>query len=138
MMENIDIKYIDIEELGTWPIHQAKFLVREGALTLSQHLIRERNSKIVKIAKQHFKERHNGRVFCEVCAFDFSEKYGNMGDGFIEAHHKKPISRMDPEDTTTIDDFVMVCSNCHSMLHTGNEWISHEALKEIIKNNTTI
>lgn len=128
-MENIDIKYFDIEELGTWPIHLADIEVKEGEQKLSRHLIRERNSKIVKSAKELFKIRHNGRVFCEICNFDFSRKYGEVGKDFIEAHHKKPISKMDLDDVTRIEDFIMVCSNCHSMLHRGTDWLSHEELK---------
>lgn len=132
-MESIDIKYFDIEELGVWPIPLSDMEVSEGELKLSQHLKRERNSKIVKLAKENFKKRNNGRIFCEVCGFDFLERYGEIGDGFIEAHHKKPVSKMKSGDITRIDDFVMVCSNCHSMLHIGKEWISHEELKSMLK-----
>ena len=35
-------------------------------------------------------------------------------------------------DVTKIEDFIMVCSNCHSMLHVGKDWITHEQLKEIL------
>lgn len=128
-MENIDIKYIDIEELGTWPISTTDIQFSEGELKFSQHLVRERNSKIVKLAKQRFKESHDGRIYCEICGFDFLEKYGDIGTDFIEAHHKKPVSKMVSGDFTTINDFIMVCSNCHSMLHIGKEWISHNELK---------
>lgn len=131
-MENIDIKYYDIEELGIWPIHVSNGGISEGEQKLTQHLERERNSRIVKLAKELFKSRHDGRIFCEVCGFDFSKKYGDLGEGFIEAHHKKPISQMISGDLTKIEDFIMVCSNCHSMLHTGNEWVSYEKLKTII------
>lgn len=132
-MENIDIKYIDIEELGIWPISITDMQVSEGELKLSHHLKRERNAKIVKLAKQRFKERHGGRIFCEICGFDFFEKYGNIGTDFIEAHHKTPISKMSPDSITSIDDFLMVCSNCHSMLHTGTEWLTPEDLSAAIR-----
>ena len=133
-MEKLDIKYFDIEELGTWPIHSANMeSVSEGQQKLSLHLKRERNSQIVKQAKERFKMRNNGRLFCEICKFDFSERYGEIGEGFIEAHHKKPISKMQPGDVTRIEDFILVCSNCHSMLHIGNECIAHEELKARLK-----
>ena len=128
-MENLDIKYFDIEELGTWPIHLTEIeAVSEGQQQLSLHLTRERNSKIVKQAKELFKIKNNGRLFCEICKFDFSEKYGAIGNGFIEAHHKKPVSSMKIGDVTRIEDFIMVCSNCHSMLHIGNGCMSQEEL----------
>lgn len=128
-MENIDIKIFSIEELGVWPIVPTDVSVGEGELKLSQHLKRERNTKIVKMAKELFKIKHNGRVFCEICGFDFHERYGELGEGFIEAHHIKPIAQMKPGDVTRVEDFKMVCSNCHSMLHKGKDGISHEDLK---------
>lgn len=129
MMGNIGINYIDIEELGTWIIFQDDIQVNEGELVLSRHLRRERNQKIVKLAKKRFKESHDGRLYCEVCGFDFLEQYGDIGENFIEAHHKKPISKMESGSVTMIGDFIMVCSNCHSMLHIGKDLMSYEELK---------
>lgn len=130
-MGNTDINYYDIEELGTWPIvSNTEF--SEGDIRIYQHRKIERNPKVVKLAKECFKIRHDGRLFCELCGFDFSVKYGEMGDGFIEAHHKQPISQIEPGEKTKIEDLIMVCSNCHSMLHTGEEWLTPEELKLII------
>ncbi|MGC9596650.1 HNH endonuclease [Staphylococcus epidermidis] len=28
---------------------------------------------------------------CKVCGFDFKAKYGDLGEGFIEIHHLKPM-----------------------------------------------
>ena len=129
-MENIGIKHFDIGELGTHTIriHSAEF--DEGDEMLSLHMVRERSSLATKLAKERFKRRNCGRLFCEICSFDFSETYGDIGVDFIGAHHTKPISMMQSDDVTRIEDFVMVCSNCHSMLHIGKDWISHEQLKE--------
>ena len=129
MTENIDIKIYDIESLGLWLINLTDMEISEGDIVLAQHLRRERNSKIVRLAKERFKTINNGKLFCEVCEFDFEKKYGSLGIGFIEAHHKKPISKMKPGDITKIEDFLMVCSNCHSMLHLGDNCITHEMLK---------
>ena len=134
-MENINIKYYDIETLGVWPIYKNEFEVNEGKQKLSLHIKRERNTKIAKLAKELFKKRHGGRLFCEVCEFDFSKKYGELGESYIEAHHKKPISKMKADDVTRIDDFIMVCSNCHSMLHIGKDGIPYEELILRIKDN---
>jgi putative restriction endonuclease len=35
----------------------------------------------------------------------------------IECHHSIPISQMDDNQKTKIQDIIMVCSNCHRMLH---------------------
>lgn len=91
--------------------------INEGKGKFVLHLIRERNPKIINEAKAIFKKTHHGHLYCEICGFDFAKVYGERGDGFIEGHHKYPISQMKSDDTTSIDDIVLVCSNCHSMLH---------------------
>ncbi len=103
----------------------------EGREVLQKHILRERNSMLVLKAKQKFKENH-GRLFCEVCGFIFEEKYGSIGKDFIEAHHIKPISEMKENEKTKITDIVMVCSNCHKMLHRKRPWISKEKLKSLL------
>ena len=41
---------------------------------------------------------------------------------------------LDKETTTTFDDLILVCSNCHKMLHRKfcDKYMSIEELKEII------
>lgn len=104
---------------------------QEGGYKMRVHLVRERNSKVVKEAKRLFKLSHNGRIYCEICGFDFSERYGKIGDGFIEAHHKVEFSKTNGEHEIKPSDFAMVCSNCHSMLHRGE--ISISKLKNHLK-----
>ncbi|MBQ8595377.1 MAG: HNH endonuclease [Oscillospiraceae bacterium] len=106
----------------------------EGKEKIRQHIFRERNPHLIKKAKEKFKMEHDGKLFCEVCGFDFKEKYGNLGEDFIEAHHTKPISEMVDGEKTNINDIVMVCSNCHSMLHRKKPWLKKEDIKDIIKN----
>ena len=104
---------------------------KEGDYKLRTHLVRERNSKVVKEAKKLFKLAHGGRLFCEICGFDFHEKYGKIGDGFIEAHHKIEFSKTEGIHEVNPSDFIMVCSNCHSMLH--REGITISNLKKRLK-----
>lgn len=72
------------------------------------------------------------KLKCEVCGFDFEEVYGKLGAGYIEVHHKKPVS--EGERITDLDnDLAMLCSNCHRMIHRGtNHMITVEELKDII------
>lgn len=107
-------------------------LFSEGKSRLCQHIIRERNQEIIKQAKQKFKSEHNGKLFCEVCEFDFVKEYGKLGEDFIEAHHIKPVSEMDPGEKTNINDIVMICSNCHSMIHRKKPWLKKEELKKLL------
>lgn len=72
-------------------------------------------------------------VRCSVCGFDFSEKYGPLGDGFIHVHHVVPVSNLgpgyviDPEN-----DLTPVCPNCHAMLHRKDPPYLPEELRQII------
>jgi 5-methylcytosine-specific restriction protein A len=78
------------------------------------HLTADRNPKLIR----RVKEAHG--YTCEICGFNFEEKYGELGKDFIEAHHLTPFSEL-PEDKvinlSPETDFAVVCSNCHSMLH---------------------
>ncbi|MDD3839391.1 MAG: HNH endonuclease [Clostridia bacterium] len=104
----------------------------EGRKKLRQHIICERNQQLIKSAKQRFKDAHNNNIFCEVCGFDFYKVYGKLGEDFIEAHHIKPVSEMKDNEKTDINDIVMVCSNCHSMIHRERPWLTRETLKTIL------
>lgn len=50
----------------------------EGAKVLKKYYQRERNSKIIKLAKEKFK-KENERLYCEICGFDFEKVYGKLG-----------------------------------------------------------
>ncbi len=107
----------------------------DGKAKLVQHtrLERSRNPKLVRDAKKAFKQ-DNGSLYCEVCEFDFEKRYGMRGQDFIEAHHRKPISKMDVGKPAklTIKDLAMVCSNCHRMLH-RIPWLSVDELKVLLQ-----
>lgn len=104
----------------------------EGKQKLITHVCRERNYKVVKEAKSRFKDKH-GKLVCEVCGFNFSEKYGEIGDDYIEAHHIIPVSELKENDKTKVDDIALVCSNCHRMLHRKRPWITPSDLKSLLK-----
>ena len=104
----------------------------EGKILLKKHLQRERNVKLIETAKKKFIAKH-GRLYCEICGFDFEEAYSELGKNFIEAHHIKPVSQMTENEKTNIDDIVMVCSNCHSMIHRKKPWLTVDKIKSIIK-----
>jgi len=89
-----------------------------------------RASNIVKLARG---------TTCEACSFDFKEIYGELGEGYIEAHHLRPISSLE-EDVVTelsvIEDFRVLCSNCHRMAHRLDDPSDIEQLRKILKMNT--
>jgi 5-methylcytosine-specific restriction protein A len=104
----------------------------EGRILTRKHLVRERNQKLVR-RKVEGAMRESGRLECEVCSFDFAAFYGDRGIGFIECHHTKPVSMLDGESRTHIDDLAMVCSNCHRMIHRTRPWLSIGELKSLLK-----
>ena len=104
----------------------------EGKRYLAKHLRRERNTRLIALAKKRFQEQH-GRLYCEVCGFDFVDAYGELGEGFIEAHHVIPVSQLNEGDATRIEDIMMVCSNCHSMIHRRKPWLNKDELIKILK-----
>lgn len=107
----------------------------EGKEVLKKHILRERNHSLKTVAIKNFKELHNGRIYCEICGFEFFEKYGDIGKDFIEAHHTKPISEMKENERTKVEDIALLCSNCHSMIHRRRPWLKKEDIKKLIKNN---
>jgi hypothetical protein len=98
--------------------HEPGFEAVEGNRRLRKHFARERCRTLIAKKRQDFAARNGGRVFCEVCSFDFSRKYPQMlGEGFIEVHHLSPLFDRDEPLRTTLSDLLMVCSNCHRMIH---------------------
>lgn len=75
-------------------------------------------------------------TICAVCDFDFGEYYGEHGEGFVEIHHLVPIAK--GSRNTSLEDVRPVCSNCHRMLHRGNELLGIEQLKQIIENAKSV
>ncbi len=108
----------------------------EGAAAERRHLVRERNRQLIRNAKRLFKAMHHGRLYCQVCGFDFSERYGELGEDYIEAHHTLPVSLMADGHVTYIDDLAMVCANCHRMLHRRRPWLGMHELMQILATDT--
>jgi len=104
----------------------------EGKIIERIHKSRERNSKLIESAKINFRSKH-GRLFCEICGFDFEKKYGLIGKEFIEAHHTIPVSDMKPNHVTKLEEIVLLCSNCHSMAHIKRPWLSMKKLNTLVK-----
>jgi 5-methylcytosine-specific restriction protein A len=92
----------------------------------------ERNAALVK-AKKKRALATLGRLACEACGFDFRERYGDRGEGFIECHHAKPVHALRPGEKTKIADLRLLCSNCHRMIHATRTWLTIEDLVTILR-----
>lgn len=71
---------------------------------------------------------------CSVCDFDFNERFGDIGAGFVHVHHLTPISSIGDEYLLDpIQDLRPVCPNCHAMLHRKNPPFSIEEMKQVLR-----
>lgn len=96
----------------------------EGELKKRFAWYRKRESRLRQLKIEDALLRNEGRLICEVprCGFDFAETYGSIGAEFAEVHHKFPL-KMAPLKgrKTTLDHLIVVCSNCHAMIHRDGE-----------------
>jgi 5-methylcytosine-specific restriction protein A len=121
----------DLERLKTLPDEDDQGVV-EGTVLLKLHRYRERNSALAKRKKERVLAE-TGRLVCEVCGFDFKDRYGSIGEGFAECHHRTPLAELNPKTTTRLSDLAVVCANCHRMIHRGSHVLAIDELRRIVK-----
>lgn len=86
---------------------------------------RERNPRLKMDAISKY-----GRT-CMTCNFNYDNKYGpELAGGYIELHHTKPISETEGERITKLEDVIVVCSNCHRIIHRQNKLLDWKELRE--------
>ena len=89
----------------------------EGTLQLKSHYRRERSRKLIAQKKEQY-IKLNGLLRCEICGLSFVKIYPkSLGEEFIEVHHKTPLSQIENTVKTILDDLLLVCANCHRMIH---------------------
>ena len=62
---------------------------------------------------------------CLACGFNFETAYGELGKNYIEAHHVVPVSVSAGKEkqVNLLEDFLVLCANCHKMIHRlGEPW----------------
>lgn len=125
-----DFTYSDItESLRTVEQNQNKkkietfdenIIIQEGTKRLTEVAVYERSTTLRNYAISHF--TIDDRISCNCCSFNFYDFYGEIGKGFIEIHHTKPIFKYEDEDIEStlilaVSNLTPVCSNCHRMIH---------------------
>jgi 5-methylcytosine-specific restriction protein A len=104
----------------------------EGRLLTRLHRTRERSRKLVEQRKLKAL-REFGHLRCEVCQFNFEERYGARGKGFIEAHHIKPVESLVEGSKTKLEDLALLCANCHRMVHSTRPWLGLDELRNVLR-----
>ncbi|WP_319576010.1 HNH endonuclease [uncultured Desulfobacter sp.] len=87
-----------------------------------------------KLRAEAVKFHGKAGVRCKVCGFDFEATYGSRGKGFIEVHHLKAVSSLGGSTNVNPEtDMVLVCSNCHRMIHRKkDEILTIDQLKKLL------
>jgi hypothetical protein len=87
----------------------------EGRRRLVLHLQRERNQAVVRN-----KKKQAASLDCEVCGFSFGGVYGSAASDYCEVHHLLPLSDVEYTTQTRLEDLVILCANCHRVVHLDN------------------
>jgi 5-methylcytosine-specific restriction protein A len=130
--------------LRNWPANGREF-VSVNSITIPEEMIGNqmyqegaKKQILVNIYERNDTARrkciqHHG-LKCFICDFDFQEKYGDIGLGFIHVHHLQPLSAINEEyELDPIRDLRPVCPNCHAMIHRRNPPYTLEEMKDILQ-----
>ena len=102
-------------------VFDENIIINEGVKRITQTAVYDRSRRLRDYAISQFTV--DGRISCSCCDFNFSDFYGpEIGGGFIEIHHVKPIFQYDSDNLVktignAIKNLTPVCSNCHRMIH---------------------
>ena len=119
-------------ELPQLPLEDDEEDAPEGAVLTREHRSRERSRRLIQ-RKKAVVLAASGRLACEGCGFDFERTYGELGSGFAECHHTRPVSELKPGQRTRLADLAIVCANCHRMIHRRRPWPAVEELKALVR-----
>jgi predicted HNH restriction endonuclease len=88
------------------------------ALKWVNHRHREAKLRRRKI-EQALSSSPDGKLRCTVpqCGFSFEEVYGAEAHRYAQVHHLVPLSRLEAEQRTRLEDLVVICANCHALIH---------------------
>lgn len=103
----------------------------EGRVLQRLHLRRERDPKLRRKVIDAYKRRH-AVVACEACGFDFQKSYGGRGADYIECHHRTPL-HVSGRTHTRPEDLMLLCSNCHRMIHRSSPWLTPAELISLVE-----
>lgn len=110
-------------------VDEEEYGAQEGKILTRTHVYKERDRDLVKKAKEHWRNRNNGVLECEVCGITPELEFTEGGARAIEAHHRTPIEQLQPDSITTVSDLAAVCANCHSVIHSRKPCLTVDEAK---------
>jgi 5-methylcytosine-specific restriction protein A len=115
---NVYRALVDRELILSEPLDPQETELYKDAVQIGLHKRIERNQSLAKEVK-----RRKGDT-CEACGFNFFNRFGETGRGYIEAHHLTPISALHGSNMglNPEKDFAVLCANCQRMIH-KTPWI---------------
>lgn len=134
-IEGLDlyIKFLNTEENSPSVSTSTRRIKLASAEMEGKHISREqvviqRNQDVRKKCIEYFGCK------CAACGLVMSDKYGEIGEGFIEVHHLNPIHLYDDAHIVNYrTDLIPLCPNCHSMIHKLYDPGDLDKLQQIIQ-----
>lgn len=105
--------------------HRTEFLFQ-------YHKNRETDPLVIKVKKELVLSESK-KLKCEVCGFDSLAFYGEIGNDLMEIHYSKEIKSEPGLESSDMNDFIIVCSNCHKALDKNYGLLDASDLKKIIR-----
>jgi 5-methylcytosine-specific restriction protein A len=95
------------------------------------HRRAERSRSLAAAAKK----AHGTTCQVKACGKNLVETYGDLAEGYIEAHHLTAFASLEgrPTELDPVEDFAVVCPDCHRMLHRSAEPLSLSELSATIE-----
>ncbi|WP_162145445.1 MrcB family domain-containing protein [Deinococcus ficus] len=121
----------DLPDLGstpTAPVSAADLVIERRRYVMHRRIERRRDIASKVKAKQG--------CTCRACGFQYTDRYGPLGEDFIEVHHLKPLSSLELETAVAYDlqkDFAVLCANCHRMIHRLKDVSDVAALQAVLQ-----
>ena len=64
-----------------------------------------------------------------------SRHTAELGEGYIHVHHRVPL-HFTGEIENKLEDLILVCANCHVMIHRHSPWKTPDELRKILVNRS--
>ncbi len=97
----------------------------EGGRRIAEGEMLRRNPLLVARAKAHY------GLVCRACGFD-ARRFPGIGGRAVECHHIEPLSGRKTPRPTRIEELMILCANCHRMIHDGRRTLSLRQLKALL------